>query len=142
MILYLDTSALAKKYILEQDSERVIAWMDEADLIGTAILTRAEIAAALTRGVKASRLPQEGVNKTLDDFRADWRHFQRVQIGESLVARADSFACVYGLRGHDAIHLASGVIWQESIQMPVTFVTFDAELRDAARKAGLQILPE
>ncbi|MEO5887728.1 MAG: type II toxin-antitoxin system VapC family toxin [Anaerolineales bacterium] len=142
MILYLDTSALAKKYILEQDSERVIAWMDEADLIGTAILTRAEIAAALTRAVKASRLPQEGVNKTLDDFRADWRHFQRVQIDESLVARADSFACVYGLRGYDAIHLASGVIWQESIQMPVTFVTFDAELRDAARKAGLQILPE
>jgi len=142
MILYLDTSALAKKYIQEQDSDRVIAWMDEADLVGTAILTRAEMAATLTRAVKASRLPQEGVDKTLDVFRTDWRHFQRVVIDELLVARADSFACMFGLRGYDSIHLASGVTWQEAIQLPVTFVTFDTELRDAARRAGLQILPE
>jgi predicted nucleic acid-binding protein len=142
MILYLDTSALAKKYIQEQDSEKVIAWMDDAEIIGTAILTRAEIAATLTRAVKSSRLPQEGIDHTLNDFRADWRHFQRVAIDESLVARADSLACLYGLRGYDSIHLACGVTWQEAIQLSVTFATFDAELRDAAQKAGLQILPE
>lgn len=142
MILYLDTSALAKKYIQEHNSEKVIAWMDQAELVGTAILTRAEMAATLTRAVKASRLPQEGVDKTLYDFRADWRHFQRIAVDESLVARADVLACDYGLRGYDAIHLSSGITWQEAIQLPVTFATFDSELRDAARKSGLLVLPE
>jgi predicted nucleic acid-binding protein len=142
MILYLDTSALAKKYIQEQDSDRVISWMESADLLGTALVTRAEIAATLTRAVKTSRLPERGVHQTLDDFRSDWRHFQRILIDEALVARADALACDYGLRGYDAVHLASGVKWQEALQLPVTFATFDSELREAANKSGLQILPQ
>lgn len=142
MILYIDTSALAKKYIKEQGSDEVLSWMDDADLIGTAIVTRAEIAATLTRAVKASRLPELGVNKTLEDFRSDWRHCHRVLMDEGLIARADSLACEHGLRGHDAIHLACGLTWQGALQLPVTFASFDAELANAAKKAGLAILPE
>lgn len=142
MILYLDTSALAKKYIQEQGSDEVLSWMDDADLIGTAIVTRAEIAATLTRAVKASRLPKQGVNQTLEDFRSDWRHFHRVSIDEELIARADLLACDFGLRGYDAIHLACGVTWQSALELPVTFATFDIELATAAKKAGLLILPE
>ena len=36
MILYMDTSALTKRYIYEQGSNDVLAWMQKADLIGTA----------------------------------------------------------------------------------------------------------
>ncbi len=142
MILYLDTSALAKKYIHEQGSDDVLSWMDNADLIGTAIVTRAEIAATLTRAVKASRLPEQGVNKTLEDFRSDWKHFHRVLVDETLIANADVLACEYSLRGYDAIHLACGLTWQGALELPVTFATFDMELASAAKKAGLLILPE
>ena len=142
MILYIDTSAMVKKYIKEQDSNHVLAWVDSADLIGTALVTRAEMAATLTRAVKASRLSKQGVNQTLENFRSDWQHIHRILIDETLVARADTLACVYGLRGYDAIHLACGLTWQDALQLPVAFATFDAKLRDAAQKAGLQVLPE
>ena len=91
---------------------------------------------------RSSRLPEDGVKKTLDEFRSDWRHFQRILIDEALVAWADTLACVYGLRGYDAIHLACGLTWQDALQLPVAFAAFDTQLRDAAQKAGLQILPE
>ncbi|MCE7904278.1 MAG: PIN domain-containing protein [Anaerolineae bacterium CFX3] len=142
MILYLDTSALAKKYIQEQDSDSVQGWMDDADLVGTALITRAEIASTLTRAIQSNRLPTLGARQALKDVRAEWQDYQRILINENLVARADALACEHNLRGYDAVHLACALTWQDALQTPVTFATFDGQLRDAAKNSGLSVLPE
>ena len=44
MVLCLDTSALLKRYVTEAESEDVLAKMDEATAITTALITRTEVA--------------------------------------------------------------------------------------------------
>jgi hypothetical protein len=78
----------------------------------------------------------------LQDFRSDWIHYERIAVSEDIVARADLLACAYSLRGYDATHLSCGLTWQDALELPISLVSFDSELRDAARKTGLPVLPE
>jgi predicted nucleic acid-binding protein len=65
-----------------------------------------------------------------------------VQATETLVARADGLAWELGLRGYDAVHLASALSWQEGLGAEVTLATFDRRLWEAAGGRGLRPLPE
>ncbi len=47
----------------------------------------------------------------------------------------------YGLRGYDAVHLASALYWQESLRQRVVLATFDRELWRAGEAAGLGVWP-
>ena len=58
------------------------------------------------------------------------------------MARADELACELGLRGCDAVHLASALVWQDGMEEGVTVATFDRQLWEAARNRGLAALPE
>lgn len=142
MNLYLDTSALIKRYINEPETENVRAWIKTANIITAGILTRAETAAGLTclhhRGV----ITQEDYRLALESFHLDWTGYQRIPINEELIARADFLACQHGLRGYDAVHLAAALTWQESLMAPVSLVTYDQELSSSSKKSGLKVLPE
>jgi len=142
MNLYLDTSALVKRYVEEHGSEDVLDWMDLANTIGTGLITRAEIAAAISRAMKMGHLTEQASNRALDRFRKDWTGFHRIPLNEELITRADFLACQHGLRGYDAVHLAAALIWQEALMLPVTLATYDQELANASKKSGLKVLPE
>ena len=51
MILYLDASALVKRYVDEPGSPDVREAIARAEVAGTALISRAEVAAALARAV-------------------------------------------------------------------------------------------
>jgi predicted nucleic acid-binding protein len=141
MNLYLDTSALVKRYVEEQGSEDVLDWMDLANMIGTSLVTRAEVSAAISRAVRMNHLTDQVSSKALGKFRKEWTSFHRIPINEELIARADFLACQHSLRGYDAVHLAAALIWQEALMLPVTLATYDQELMEASQKSGLQVLP-
>ena len=142
MNLYLDSSALAKRYLVETGSEDVRQWIEGAELTATSLITRAEVTAAITRAVRMGVLEEQSARRMIDEFRTDWVSLNRIPVTETLVARADRLACEFGLRGYDAVHLAATLTWQENLNFPVTLATFDKELADAARQSGLGILPE
>jgi predicted nucleic acid-binding protein len=142
MNLYLDTSALVKRYVKEPGSDDARAWIRAARIKTTVIITRAEVAAALTRALRMNTISKVDYDFALSKFRSDWIDFQRLSVTERLVARADRLACEFGLRGYDAVHLAAALTWQENLNFPVTLATFDRELADAARQSGLAVLPE
>jgi len=142
VILYLDTSALIKRYIEEQGSSDVLDWMDDSELNGTALVTRVEVAAAITRAVRRKYVSQEDARQFLDMFHKEWSSFTRLPVTEPLVARADALACEYNLRGYDALHLAAALTWQDLLDLPVTVVTYDKELAEAARASDMLVLPE
>ncbi len=142
MNLYLDTSALVKRYVKEAGSEDVLDWMDLAKIIGTGLITRAEVAAAITRATRMKHLTAQISNKAMDKFRIEWVSFHRIPINEELVARADFLACQHNLRGYDAVHLAAALLWQEALMLPVTLATYDQELANAGKSSGLRALPE
>jgi len=141
MILYLDASALVKRLVAESGTEAVNEIVSRAEVMGTAIICRAEVAAAFAKAIRTGTLTSSGAAESLQEFRNDWSHLIRLQITERLVAQADSLAWSHDLRGYDAVHLAAAMAWQEAFAMPVTLATFDRSLWRAAKRTGMLVFP-
>jgi predicted nucleic acid-binding protein len=141
MILYLDASALVKRYVAEAGSAEVGAAISQAAVTGTALVSRAEVAAALGKAVRVNALTQEEALAALQVFRNDWADLVRIQLTEMVIARADMLAWDHGLRGYDAVQLASALAWQDALGETVTLATFDRHLWAVAQSAGLAGYP-
>ncbi len=141
MILYLDASALVKRYVKETGTEEIAEIISQADLVGTALVSRAEVGAALAKAVRVGAISPEEGSVSLNAFRSEWSDLIRVQVTETVIARAETFAWELGLRGYDAVHLASATIWQETMGERAVMATFDGALWNAASKVGLSGFP-
>ena len=142
MIVYLDTSALVKHYVQESGSEEVERVIGEARLVGTAAITRVEMAAALAKAVRMHLLSRDEAAEALSAFEAEWESLVRLQLHELLLARATSLAWERGLRGYDAVHMASALFWRDMVGEPVVLATYDRELWEEAVRSGLKVFPE
>lgn len=141
MIVYLDASALVKRYIAEDGSPEVNALITQADSTVTNLISRAEVAAAIMRASRMEIINREDALQAIKVFRSEWENLQRLPVTEATVARADSLIRNYDLRGYDAVHMAAALIWQEAIVETITMATYDHNLWNVARKVGLDIWP-
>jgi predicted nucleic acid-binding protein len=141
MILYLDASALIKRYIAERGTELVGNAIAAAAATGTSVICRAEIAAALAKAVRMNVVAAEDASAALQVFRGEWPRLVRVQVTEALIDQADLLAWELGLRGYDAVHLASALLWRDAMGEDVTFAAFDRRLWVAAGQRGLLHYP-
>ena len=141
MIVYADASALVKRYIGETGSDEVVELINEAAIVATALVSRAEVAAALARAVRLGILHQQGGRAAQRSLARDWPDMAQVPISEALVARAQVLAWDFGLRGYDAIQLAAALSWRDSVGQGVVLATFDRQLWDAGPEVGLEIWP-
>jgi len=142
MILYMDTSALIKRYVLEMGSKEVIVLVEQADTVGSVLLTRVEMASALGKAARLKWVKPKDAENAWKDFLAHWQSFARLFVTPTLIERASRLAWENGLRGYDAIHFAAALSWQETLETPVTLVTYDRELWLAAKKAEMAVWPE
>ena len=142
MIVYLDASALVKRYVAERGSKAVIELTAAAEIVATSLISRAEVAAAFARAVRLGVLDHDGGRRAQRRFSREWPDLARVPVSEALVSRAETLAWDYGLRGYDAVQLASALTWQESIGQDIFLGTFDGQLWEAAPGAGLHVWPE
>lgn len=126
MIVYVDTSVLAKTLIAEADSAAVVAALDgyvEEGRLFTSSIVMTELHRAAMR---------TNVDKTLT-----WNVIRRlslVQLNDDLLTAAGQLPGA-SLRSLDAIHIASA-IWIEA----GVFVTADVRQAAAARGAGLDVV--
>ena len=141
MIVYLDASALVKHYVVEAGSREVNQLLVRADVLGTATISRAEVAAALSKAVRMDTLARNEAEAALQVFRAEWVDLVRLQLTEAILAQADTLAWEYGLRGYDAVHLAAARFWQSSLGEPVTLATYDRQLWRVGDTVGLVSWP-
>lgn len=141
MIVYLDASALVKRYVQELGSSEVVNLINEAEAVGSSVISRAETAAALAKAHRLNILTQAAAETAVRQFRREWPNLIRVQVTESVVSRADLLAWEHGLRGFDAVHLASALLWQEQLNQKVSFATFDRALWAAAQQSHLVPFP-
>lgn len=142
MIAYLDASALVKRYFLERGSRETIALTSDSEMIATSMVTRAEVAAAFAKAVRAGLVSQQRARSAQRSFAGDWPDLVRVPVTEALVAQADTLAWDHALRGYDAVQLASAITWQESVGTAIVVATFDTQLWKAVRQAGMKVWPE
>lgn len=141
MIVYVDASALVKRYVTEVGSADVNTLTAGAEALATALVTRAEVAAAFARAVRVGVLDDAGGRRVQRRFSRDWPDLMRVPVTEALVARAEAVAWAHGLRGYDAVQLASALTWQDALGQDIVLATFDRQLWDAAPQAGLRAWP-
>ena len=141
MIVYVDTSALVKRYLFETGSIEVNQWIGQASLVATSLITRAEMGAAITKALRLNWISSEQGQSILQLFRSEWEMLGRIPIHEATVRRADELACTHGLRGYDAVHLACALIYREGLGEPVTLVTYDRLLWQAGKLERLFLLP-
>jgi predicted nucleic acid-binding protein len=141
MILYLDTSALVKRYFEERYSDELIFRWRKATEIVTSSVAYAETLASLYRKKREIPLEKEVIQRILEAFRLDWESFLRVEVTDELNDIIDRIIRRYPLRGFDAIHLASAVLVRESLPENFLFACFDQRLSQAARKEGLETFP-
>ncbi len=141
MIVYLDASALVKRYVAEPGSPEVETLIGAARAIGTGVVSRAEVAAALGKAARVGLVTREAAAEALEAFNADWEHLIRLQLSEPLAARAAALAWEHELRGYDAVHFATALLWRETLDETVTLATYDRELWRGAQASGLPPWP-
>ena len=140
MVLYLDTSALVKRYFEEESSDVVLSLWGKAGHIVTSSVAYSETLACFYRKKNEPGFDDNVFAKILDEFREDWSSFIRVQVNDGLNPFIDQvFACCH-LRGFDAVHLASAVLIREKLTKDLVFACYDSRLNKAAKLQGLEIL--
>jgi predicted nucleic acid-binding protein len=142
MILYLDTSALVKRFVLEKGSTDVNKLISIADLVGSSLITQVEMAAALGKAARMHWIDQIAAETAYRDFINQWQYFTRLLISQVLIERAAQLSLEFGLRGYDATHLASTLFWQDSLDMEILLATYDKELWTVAQMIGLSVWPD
>lgn len=120
-MIYIDTSALAKLFVAEAESESMRSYATAA------MVTSAISAAELRRTVR--RLAPE----RLADVESVLLKLTKVNVDTDLL-RVASTVEPMTLRTLDAIHVATALYVRDEIE---AFVTYDARLLEAARLAGI-----
>jgi len=130
--LFLDSSALAKRYLPEPGRGLVLARCAAADAVIISFLAPIEVVSALNRLRRAGRLTDEQYRELKQKLLADAQNATVVQPGPSIQTRA--FDCLerVPLRASDAVHVASALECR-----PDLFSTGDQRQYKAAKEMGL-----
>ncbi|MDQ2808126.1 MAG: type II toxin-antitoxin system VapC family toxin [Chloroflexota bacterium] len=143
-VYYLDTSALVKRYVLEQGTVWIQHLTDRAathDLY-MVLLTGPEMIAALFRKARTGQIALADATQATAIFRLDWRQQYRIMEASVLITESAMLLVErYTLRGFDAMHLAAALevqATQRTLHLPaLTFVSADNEQIKAAQAEGL-----
>ena len=138
MILYLDTSAILKRYFQESFSEEVESKWNQAKAVVSSAVAYAETMATMSRKKNEADLDGKTIQKTRNAFKTDWNSFTRVEVTNELNQYIDQVLQKHFLRGFDAIHLASALMIHERFPLNFFFACFDQRLNQAARLEGLE----
>jgi len=114
-----------------------------AELWGTrlraasSILSYPEGRAALAGARRARRLSATGYARARQEFESLHSELVLVGVDGQLARQAGELADELGLRGYDAVHLASAL----ALATDTTIVTWDEDLKRAAAQSRLAVAP-
>jgi predicted nucleic acid-binding protein len=131
--LYVDSSALLKRYIDEPDSATASALLASDPSLLTARHTIVEVRRNLAR-----LLDERDATAAKAVFAEDIAAFGIVELDRATCETAADIAELTGARTLDALHLAAA---RRIGGTAVPFVTFDVRQAQAARALGLAVLP-
>jgi predicted nucleic acid-binding protein len=137
LILFCDTSALVKLYILEDSSRDMQALAGAASAIAVCRIAWAEMMAALARRVREFPNDTDAIEVVRKRLRTDWPRYVVVEVTQALVELAGEYADTFALRGYDSVQLAAARSLQDMAGEEIQFACFDTRLGKAARMLGM-----
>jgi predicted nucleic acid-binding protein len=134
---YLDTSALAKRYLPEPGSSSVRALFQRRRRIAVSRIAYAELCAAVARAARAEAISHADRDRVLAALDADFTALDIVEVRAALVRSVRGLVVRSPLRGYDAVQLASALDLHRR-GVAVDLWSADATLIEAARAEGLR----
>ncbi len=142
-LLYLDTSALAKLYVWELGSQRMLqlASASEAHQIALCAISQVELHSAIRRRQRAGDLSDDVANQAVERFELHIRNrFLRQSVSDQVIDLASDLVARHFLRAYDAVQLAGCIALRTVARESPIFVCADQQLLDAARSENLAVL--
>jgi len=131
MVLYVDSSALLKRYVDEHDSEAAVELMKSDPVLVTSRLTEIEVRRNLARLLAGSPL-----ERARRQFTVDLDAFALVAIDAACCNEAARIGEQTLCRSLDAIHLATAI----RVGRATSILTFDLRQAQAARTLDLAVI--
>ncbi len=129
MRIFIDTSALFKKYVDESGSEDFEKAIRAASELAVSPVTRIEVNAVIERRLRDKSLLPRDAERLEAEVNKDYAYFHQVLWNENLETKSIEIVRSHGLRSLDAIQLASGVLSESD-----AFITSDRRLYLEAKK--------
>ncbi|MFQ5694586.1 MAG: type II toxin-antitoxin system VapC family toxin [Terriglobia bacterium] len=149
-MIYLDASALVKRYVQEPGSEAIDLRFARAERIHTSLLSYAEVLAALGRKYHRGELQSSAFRRARDKFLRDFVLLLDVlDMDTTTLVALPGLVERYPIRGADAVHLSSALWLRDMVLMvpefaagnvAVEFCTSDRRLSEFARDSGLAVV--
>jgi len=133
--VFLDTSALAKRYVAEQGSDQVLAVCQQADSLVVSVICLPELVSTLCRLVREEKLASAAYRTLKGSMMADLADVDICEITQEVLASVVSLLELHPLRAMDGLHVACALACA-----PDAFVSADHRQLSAARKAGLSVI--
>jgi len=127
-----------KLVVVEAGSDLASELWNADQRVASSLLFYPEGRAALAAAHRGRRLTSAGYERSVAELGDIRRELAVMGIDEPLAEHAGELAAELGLRGYDAVHLASAI----SLGTHATaLVTWDRDLRAAALEKGLAVAP-
>lgn len=139
-MIYLDTSALIKRFVNEKGSPLVQSLVTEKGPAATAKVAYAEIFAGFARKLREGHLSKTLHALACRQFDRDWQSYLRVELQDDILFLARDLVQRHPLRGFDAVHLASALSLKNALGEEITFAAADGRLLRAAGAEELESL--
>jgi hypothetical protein len=135
MNVFLDSSALAKRYLQEPGTNHLEEILSSASSLGVSVICVAEVISAFCRLRREGKLsPLQYVNAKRA-LLADIEDCSVTDVTDQVMARAIDLLEGQPLRSSDSLHVASAAEWAADL-----FVSADARQCAAARGYGLHVV--
>jgi predicted nucleic acid-binding protein len=137
-LVYFDSSALVKLVVEEEGSDIASALWDGCDAALSSRLAYPEVCAALAAAHRNHDLDDKGFATATRDWDEFWAATRPVELTAHVEQHAGALAKRRGLRGADAIHLASAL----AVRAPTLLVAvWDRQLHTAVLAERLSAAP-
>lgn len=137
-LVYFDSSALVKLVVEESGSDLAADIWDGCEAAVTSRLAYPEVRAALAAAGRNHDLSAKDLDQAESAWEEYWASIRPVELTEAVADHAGRLASQHGLRGADAVHLASALALREA---DLIMAVWDQRLHDGARAVRLRVAP-
>lgn len=142
-LYFLESSALAKLFVLEKGSESLIGLMEQTEdarkLVSS--LASLEVQSAIRRRQRTGDILDVDADQSLESLSAECLRMVEQPISPAVIEMARYVLDNHALRAMDALHLATCLVARETLQMTdIFFVSSDDDLLEAAASENFQTL--
>ncbi len=130
MVVFIDTSSLAKRYVKEYGSSQIDTFYSKSYIISISSITSIEMISVFNRKLKNQSISNETFTLAYNNFRCELPNYNSLPFTENTISTAINCLNKYHIKTLDALQLASAIICT-----PELFISSDKKLFDFASNA-------